>query len=290
MNCKDFQEIADSYLSDELLTETNHDMIRHMEACGDCRALIGARREIRSRLKAAVLGSSEYCLDQNFDHMLRTRLNHEFGQQNGATAGSWFGIRIFAMAAGLLVVAMLSFVLITNFNQAPMVAFAVPGFAENSLINIASGDHQHCAIQHDLEERPVSLSEGDVMYSGLDDLVKEKLETTLTDHKLVEAHACKYKDVRFAHLVMEGPSKTLSVLVAPSDQDRKAVDEKISGFASDRYQVSRFEAENNSVFVISNHSGENNKKAAKALLDPLRKHFAGRSEVQTAMMVSYGPD
>ena len=69
MNCRDFRDIADSYLSDELLTETNHDMIRHMESCSGCRDLIGARREIRSRLKSAVIGASEYQLDANFDHL-----------------------------------------------------------------------------------------------------------------------------------------------------------------------------------------------------------------------------
>ena len=35
MRCEDFREIADSFLSDELLVETNHEVVRHLEDCED---------------------------------------------------------------------------------------------------------------------------------------------------------------------------------------------------------------------------------------------------------------
>ena len=68
MNCTEFREVVDSYLSDELLTETNHSMMRHVENCSDCQALVYARKKIRSRLKFAVRSAEEYKLPEGFDH------------------------------------------------------------------------------------------------------------------------------------------------------------------------------------------------------------------------------
>ncbi|NNE67816.1 MAG: zf-HC2 domain-containing protein [Pyrinomonadaceae bacterium] len=286
MICKDFRDVADSYLSDELLTETNHDMIRHMENCGDCRALIGARREIRSRLKTAVTSSPDYKLSEGFDHMLMTRLWFESEQEKPSTAGAWFGLKTLGVAASLLVVAMFGFALFTSFNQSSNAPYLVSGFAENSLVNIAAGDHQHCAIEHELAERPVSLEKGDPRYAGLDNLVRDRLKATLADHKLVEAHACKYKDVQFAHMVMEGPSDTLSVLVAPNDYIDAAVNERISEYSSELYKISSFDVPKNTVYVISELERDRNKKAAEALSGPLKKHFD--LNTKTAMAVSYG--
>ena len=41
MQCRDVRELADSFLSDQLLVETNHQLVRHLETCPDCRAEIG---------------------------------------------------------------------------------------------------------------------------------------------------------------------------------------------------------------------------------------------------------
>ncbi len=53
MQCRDVRELADSFLSEQLLVETNHELVRHLETCPDCRADIAARRALRDRLRAA---------------------------------------------------------------------------------------------------------------------------------------------------------------------------------------------------------------------------------------------
>jgi anti-sigma factor RsiW len=53
MQCRDVRELADSFLSEQLLVETNHELLRHLETCPDCRADIAVRRAIRDRLRAA---------------------------------------------------------------------------------------------------------------------------------------------------------------------------------------------------------------------------------------------
>ena len=58
MQCREFREIADTYLHDELLVETNIQVHSHMEHCADCRKEFGRRRElltaIRTMLHVAV--------------------------------------------------------------------------------------------------------------------------------------------------------------------------------------------------------------------------------------------
>ena len=43
MQCREVRELADSFLSEQLLVETNHEIVRHLETCPDCRADIAAR-------------------------------------------------------------------------------------------------------------------------------------------------------------------------------------------------------------------------------------------------------
>ena len=55
MQCRELREIADSYLAEELLVETNHDVLRHLEGCPACREELGARWQLRATLKEAFI-------------------------------------------------------------------------------------------------------------------------------------------------------------------------------------------------------------------------------------------
>ena len=58
MDCRTVRNIADSFLSEQLLVETNHEVLRHLETCAACRAELDARRAIRERLRGAFAQSS----------------------------------------------------------------------------------------------------------------------------------------------------------------------------------------------------------------------------------------
>ena len=53
MQCRDVRELADSFLSEQLLVETNHELLRHLDTCPDCRADMAGRRALRDGLRAA---------------------------------------------------------------------------------------------------------------------------------------------------------------------------------------------------------------------------------------------
>ena len=81
MDCRNFKEVLDSYLSDELAVETNHLIIRHTEHCADCRSEMAARRNLRGILRGAVRQAAfQKCVVK----VIRRRfLNHGFHGLHG---------------------------------------------------------------------------------------------------------------------------------------------------------------------------------------------------------------
>ena len=74
MQCRDFRRIACSFLDDELLIETNHDVIRHLEECAECRRELTARREMRLKLCSAIAHAPELQMSDEFVKHLRAKL------------------------------------------------------------------------------------------------------------------------------------------------------------------------------------------------------------------------
>src|SRR5512133_1263549 len=56
--CGRTRKYLDSYISNELLIETNHEVLRHLESCPECSAEADARSMLRGRLKTAVRSQS----------------------------------------------------------------------------------------------------------------------------------------------------------------------------------------------------------------------------------------
>jgi hypothetical protein len=303
MKCQDFREMIDSYLSDELLTETNHNVLRHMENCADCRQVIEARREIRTRLRSAVTNNPQYQIGKNFEHTLRTQLKYAAFEKAELQTASWFGFKsLMAVVAGLLITATLGFFLFNSGsssagradingpeekNTTDAEKYTVPALPTNHLVNIASGDHEHCAIRHKIGERPISLAQASAKYAGLEKIVVKPVAGALNNYKLVEAHACRYKKTRFAHLVLQNAKETLSVLVTDADETQGLKSSEILNFSTEKYEIARFDVRDKAVFVVSNLDQQTNNKAAEALYKPMRNHFEENEILQTAVLMFY---
>src|SRR5687768_11399524 len=70
MECKEFAEIIEAYLSDELLVETNTQVLQHLQDCRHCREDLAARRELRERMRSSVKGSEEFRINPIFANRL----------------------------------------------------------------------------------------------------------------------------------------------------------------------------------------------------------------------------
>src|SRR4051794_9801590 len=52
--CERTRKYLDSYIDNELLVETNHEVLQHLENCDACAAESEARTQLRGQVKAAV--------------------------------------------------------------------------------------------------------------------------------------------------------------------------------------------------------------------------------------------
>ena len=78
--CEKTRKYMDSYISGELLVETNHEVLRHLENCATCSAEFEAGAQLRSRVKAAVES-------QSVPPELQVRIREQIRSKQ---SGSWF--------------------------------------------------------------------------------------------------------------------------------------------------------------------------------------------------------
>ena len=81
MECRDVREMADSYVADELLTETSHAILHHLETCPTCRSDIAGRRALRVAVRRAFHSAPALAPSPEFTRELRATL------QNAASTG-----------------------------------------------------------------------------------------------------------------------------------------------------------------------------------------------------------
>lgn len=314
MECSDFHDIADSYLGDELLVETNHEVLQHLEGCAACRGELAARRELRARLRAAFYGDAALVPRPEFADRLRAdlRLKALGGARprfNFGRIGGW----PVAVAASLLVaIGFGLFALQQRRNSQPSPAeIAAKGKAEGGeptprhgaspgvravnfeLGEAAAGDHRDCAIKFNLAEDPIDLEEAgrkyDRAFVDLAGVVKTQSEILQGPFEFIESHSCVFKGQRFAHVVLKHRGRVISLLVAGQEPDeiaahagRSAPPDDARGQViacprSGQFQVSCFQTARHSVFIVSDLSEAENLAVARAFAPTVREHLV-RSE------------
>jgi anti-sigma factor RsiW len=273
MQCRDFREIADSFLSDELLVETNHDVLRHLEACADCRNELAARRELRARLREAVKNDKQFQMRDEFAAELKAKLfessskktRNIFTFQNPA---AWL-----AIAASFVLIALIIGVALRQYYKSP-------NNIRELATHFAIGDHKNCAIQHNLKEDPISLEEAakkyDKSYAELDKAVMKPFADDKSKIELLGSHHCIFEGQKFAHVVLRYQGKVVSVLVTERGNKETAANnsQAISCSSADGYQISCFETSRHSVFIVSDLSEQENLTIARQLQSSVVKHLA----------------
>jgi len=255
MQCSEFYDIADSYLGDELLVETNHEVLQHLEGCAACRHELAARRAVRARLRDAFSGDAALSPRTEFAERLRADLRMKvlgqakprplFGRVGGwpvAVAASLFvafGIGLFALQQRRSSPPTPAEVAATGGHthtaatenggreaQAQHQASPVVRPASFELSEFAAGDHRDCAIKFRLAERPIDLEEAgreyDQAFINLARVVKTQSEDLTGQFEFIEAHSCVFKGQRFAHVVLKHRGHIVSLIVAEREQGVEA--------------------------------------------------------------------
>lgn len=296
MYCKDLSQILDSYISDELLVETNHDVLQHLEGCADCRRELAARRDLRLTLKHALLNADDSRIDPVFANRLKNQLRVTSLRPNkvigGFDLGRIFNARNFALAFGCLLIlgfgGLLMFdrtnsVVLTANTSANSVANSQDDIAPavraswTQLTNQSIGDHENCAVEYRLSIEPVSLDEAAKSYAAYYKDLDKTIETAaagenrVDDPEFVESHMCIYDGRQFAHIVFKQKGRLVSVLVTSTDLPGD----------TDGVMTAQYDADTNSagvhfghfaLFVVSDLSESENATLAKRIAPAVRLH------------------
>src|SRR5215510_9169253 len=105
MNCRDVREAGDSFLGNRSLTETDHEILGHLETCPSCRMELEGRRRLRGALRAAFERAPDLRPRATFGDQVRDRLRAASVQRHPSSMSP---PRWFALAAGLVVVTALA--------------------------------------------------------------------------------------------------------------------------------------------------------------------------------------
>ena len=109
MECRDVRELADSFLGEELLTETNHEILRHLETCPVCSADLDARRALRDGVRRAFHRAADLEPSPEFIAELRTTLQgaaYQTPARRGLRLQGWWALAatvLLAVTVGLIV-------------------------------------------------------------------------------------------------------------------------------------------------------------------------------------------
>jgi hypothetical protein len=316
MQCRDFREVADSYLSNELLVETNHDMIAHLEACAECRRELAARREMRTTLRASFDDAEKLRIRERFADRLSTDLRTMATTERSLISrrNVWLPI-----AAGLLLAAAVGIFVVWQqraeapeqiaANQpqepsapemkAPDVQPGVAATAEDAdmvlarMSETAAGDHRDCAINHRLPESPIDLDEAgrrfDQAYLGLTKAVRLRLSESNDEIELVAAHACLFKGRWFAHVILRYRGRPVSLLVTRLEDSASLAAKQqpaqgqhgqvIACSTVAGYQISCFHTARHAVFVVSDLSEGENLALAREMATSVYEHVTRAENV-----------
>jgi hypothetical protein len=198
MQCHEVRELLDSYLGQELMVETTHELMRHLDACPECRAELDARRQLRAAVLKAFTSSDALRPRPDFSGDVLARVRTTAGRRSGGQAWRWG-----ALAASLLLVASLGALVMRD---------RVAGIVKDAV-----GDHRNCAVRFALTEKPISLSEAaarfDPTFARLETTPPDELSTDAGPLRVRARHSCVFAGRRFGHVVMDLDGHLVSLLV-----------------------------------------------------------------------------
>jgi anti-sigma factor RsiW len=185
-DCQHIRELMDSYLSGELSVETNHVVLHHLSTCQACGAEVRRRQRLRTLLAHAL--STPVDVDR-----VRQRITHAVDREQR----SWGrAVRGWGVAAALII------------GIAATYWFSRP--VDAAAYDDSVGNHVACALTvpasatYDPERAARDLTPP---FEGIADAIG----LTHGLYHVVDAHMCPYKGRDYAHVVLRGNGRTLSL-------------------------------------------------------------------------------
>jgi len=268
--CEKIRQYLDSYISNELLVETNHEVLRHLEQCTPCSQELETRIRVRTSLQNAVRREvAPVDLEQN----IRRRI-HEAGSGRPWTMG--FSLRWMSAVAALVVLSVAGWIALRE-RQTQDTYIATMSARLSSILQVGLRDHIHCAVFRRYPKDPPTFAQlaGKMgpRYAGLVPLVKKRVPD---EYRIVLAHQCSYQGRHYVHMVLKGPSALLSLVITRKNSGESFPNFKLAPALQaagvlvyrggvEQFQVAAFETQAFLAFLISDLPSENNLQLAAAL-------------------------
>jgi hypothetical protein len=263
MQCREACDLLDSFLGQELMVETNHELMRHLEACPDCRGELEARRQLRAVLRRAFSNADALKPMSGFASEALAQIRTAQPKR-----GTWPSVWTWgAMAASVLL--------------AISAGLFIFGNHVTAIVGEAVGDHRNCAVKFALAQRPIPLAEAaaryDPVYARLEDTPPNELVTAAGPLRVVDRHSCVFSGRRFGHVVLQFEGHLVSLLVTSSEAslDLRTSPRSPSWLPRVEGQnVASFPTPGHTVFIVSDLQDEQFRTVAEALMLPVSSRLA----------------
>ena len=287
--CERIQRYFDSYLDNELLVETNHEVLRHLQSCAGCSKVLETRARLKDAVKQAVLSEEvpAFLLESVQNEVRRTA-------RRRGIFGSDFGRWTLAAAAALVFVAG-SFLVLRESTFSPVASrtrdtIEFISVKAQELMRVGLVDHVHCALLSGRWKRFVSFEEMEQAtgrtalgpeFIGLVPMVKEKLGAKF---QLVQGHKCNANHRQYVHLILTGEQGAILSLVITEKNGEEftrgdiAATLEASGVPLYRtrqgqLEIAGFETNRYLAYVVSNLPKDANLQVASTLAPPVSDYL-----------------
>jgi putative zinc finger protein len=270
MQCREVRDLADSFLSEQLLVETNHQVLRHLEGCPACRAELESRRELRAAIRRTFIHNESLRISDEFRSRAVSRLRTAIpGKHARMNSRRWMiGLTV---AAVLILVAGVGEFLHTR--------------GISLIVRDALADHENCAIQFRLPEKPVPLEEAAARYDPsfrlLEDTPSNDWNTPVGPLRIIDRHSCVFQGRRFAHIVLQIQGQVVSLLITANEAGVKEARQDGGGLprlaelpSEDGFQVVSFDVPGHTVLLVGSLGEQELRQVAQSLSVPLYSRFA----------------
>jgi len=246
--CQQFQAKLDSYIDNELLTESNLEMMEHCGRCTSCSQQAEERRNVRKRLQNAVR-------DVKVPPGLEGRIRNRLQQTTRPKPRKLF---LMAIAATLAI------------------CFGVIRFHDSAgpVLRLAFDDHVHCAVIHQAAVRRTGeANQLPERLKTLTSIVRERVPAELA---LIFAHECRDQGRNFIHLTFGDGQHLISVLITRKENG-ESLGSEMRQSTRDRFQLAAFETSEFFVYTVSDLPAQANAKIL-AQLSPVVANFLDELE------------
>ncbi len=286
MRCEDFREISDSFLSGELLVETNHEVVRHLEDCQSCRSKFEAQKIFREKLQSAVVNAPDTQINQDFAFRLRSELKKDFVEEISKTSflQSFFSLKVLTTATALIFLTLtIGLVFLANSKKDEPLAKqktenSTADLQKNEDLNAmwqkiadqAIGDHQHCGLDKMTSWLKNVNKETAKKIDFRENILQKATFNSSEPMKLMQVHDCIFDGRIFTHAIIKIGNRTVSVLLTETDLASKMnkngeTDSTINCQKQTGFQIASFVGLNKAVFVISDLPESENLDLARSL-------------------------